>query len=148
MDNLSFSSGPIYTSEVKSKIFSQFRPIGFHFVGEMRFESQNQILNNEKIRRIFMDSLISSDLTILDVYNHNYTPYGYSIIAILETSHAALHTWPEHGYISIDIFICDEFEKGLNALKLLKRSFKPNESEFFYMERGKGQSIEYKPLEF
>jgi len=145
--NLSFSSRPIYTSEVKSKITPQFLPIGFHFVGEMRFDSQNQILDNEKIRRIFMDSLISSDLTILDIFNHNYTPYGYTIIAILETSHAALHTWPEHGYISIDIFICDEFEKGLNALRLIKNKFKPKESEFFYMERGKGELIEYKSIE-
>ncbi len=145
--NLSFSSRPIYTSEVKTKIATPFLPIGFHFVGEMRFDSPDQILDNEKIRQIFMDSLISSDLTILDIYNHNYAPFGYSIIAILETSHTALHTWPEHGYISIDIFICDEFEKGLNALKLLKNNFKPKESEFFYMERGKGELIEYKPLE-
>ena len=145
--NLGFSSRPIYTSEVKSKFIPPFLPIGFHFIGEMRFDSQKLVLNNEKIHRIFMDSLISSDLLILDIYNHNYTPHGYSIIAILETSHAALHTWPEHGYISIDIFICDEFQKGLNALKLLKKSFNPYESEFFYMERGKGQRIEYEPLE-
>ncbi|MFX0000358.1 MAG: adenosylmethionine decarboxylase [Candidatus Hodarchaeota archaeon] len=144
--NLSFSSRPIYTSEVKAKITPPFTPVGFHFFGEMRFDSQNLILNNEKIRRIFMDSLIASDLKILDIYNHDYIPYGYSIIAILETSHAALHTWPEHGYISIDIFICDEFEKGLNALRLLKNNFKPMESEFFYMERGKGGLIEYKTL--
>ncbi len=145
--NLSFSSRPIYTSEVNREIIPPFLPVGFHFVGEMRFESQNQVMDNEKIRRIFMDSLISSDLTILDIFNHNYTPYGYSIIAILETSHAALHTWPEHGYISIDIFICDEFEKGLNALRLIKNKFKPKESEFFYMERGKGELIEYKSIE-
>ncbi|MFX1569278.1 MAG: adenosylmethionine decarboxylase [Promethearchaeota archaeon] len=144
--NLDFASRPIYTSEVKRGIIPPFAPIGFHFVGEMRFETQNQIMDNDYIRRVFIDSLISSDLTILDIYNHNYIPYGYSIIAILETSHAALHTWPEHGYISIDIFICDKFEKGLNALRLIKSNFKPTESEFFYMERGKGELIEYKPL--
>ena len=146
--NLSLSSSPIYTSEVKSQAYPQFLPVGFHFIGEMRFTSQDLVLDNKKIRQIFLDSLTSAGLTILDIYNHNYIPYGYSIIAILETSHAALHTWPEHGYISIDIFICDEFEKGLKALRMLKRSFKPKESEFFYMERGKGKLIEYKPLEF
>ncbi|UCD00728.1 MAG: adenosylmethionine decarboxylase [Promethearchaeota archaeon] len=144
--NLSLSSHPIYTSEVKSQAYPQFLPVGFHFIGEMRFTSQDLILDNKKIHQIFLNSLISAGLRILDIYNHNYIPYGFSIIAILETSHATLHTWPEHGYISIDLFICDEFKKGLKALRLLKRSFKPKESEFFYMERGKGASIEYKAL--
>jgi S-adenosylmethionine decarboxylase proenzyme len=144
--NLNLSSHPIYTSELKSRTYPQFLPVGFHFIGEMQFTSENLVLDNIKIRQIFLDSLTSAGLTILDIYNHNYTPFGYSIIVILETSHAALHTWPEHGYISIDIFICDEFEKGLNALRMLKRNLKPKESEFFYMERGKGELIEYKPL--
>ncbi|MFX0139017.1 MAG: adenosylmethionine decarboxylase, partial [Candidatus Hodarchaeota archaeon] len=123
--NLNLSSHPIYTSEVKSHTYPQFLPVGFHFMGEMQFTSENLILDNIKIRQIFLDSLTSAGLTILDIYNHNFTPHGYSIIAILETSHAALHTWPEHGYISIDIFICDEFDKGLDALKRLKRNLKP-----------------------
>jgi S-adenosylmethionine decarboxylase proenzyme len=144
--NLNFHSRPIYTAEVKRDISAPFLPVGFHFVGEMRFESQSKVLDNEKIQRIFIDSLISSDLMILDIYNHNYVPYGFSIIAILETSHAALHTWPEHGYISIDLFICDEFEKGLNALREITNNFEPADSSFLYMERGKGEMIEYKPL--
>jgi S-adenosylmethionine decarboxylase proenzyme len=144
--HMNYQSRPIYTSEVKRGIITPFLPIGFHFIGDLRFESQNQVLDNDKIQRIFIDSLVSSDLTILDIYTHNYIPYGYSIIAILETSHAALHTWPEQGYISIDLFICDKFEKGLNALRRLNKIFNPKESEFLYMERGKGDSMEYKPL--
>ncbi|MFW9817967.1 MAG: bis-aminopropyl spermidine synthase family protein [Candidatus Thorarchaeota archaeon] len=145
--NLTFSSQPIYTSEVKSIIESAFRPVGFHFVGEMHFEIQDFLLENEKVHRIFIDSLIYADLTILDVYHHNYHPYGYSAIAILKTSHAAILTWPEHGYISIDIFICEGYEKGLRVIQFLKDKLIPLESEFYYAERGKKGVMEYKPLE-
>jgi S-adenosylmethionine decarboxylase proenzyme len=144
--NLSFSSQPIYTSEVKSIPDYSFRPVGFHFVGEMHFKNQDFLLENEIIHKIFIDSLINADLTILDVYHHNYHPYGYSAIAILKTSHAAIHTWPEHGYISIDIFICEGYEKGLSVIKFLKEKLIPLESEFYFAERGKKGIMEYKTL--
>ena len=145
--NLSFSSHPIYTSEVRSIIEYPFRPVGYHFVGEMHFKKQDLLLENEKIQKIFLDSLIYADLTILDVYHHNYHPYGYSAIAILKTSHAAIHTWPEHGYISIDIFICEGYSKGLRVIKFLKNQLNPIKSEFSCAERGKKAKMEYRLIE-
>jgi S-adenosylmethionine decarboxylase proenzyme len=145
--NLSFSSHPIYTSEVRSKIEYPFRPIGYHFVGEMHFNKQELLLDNEKIQNIFLDSLLSADLTILDIYHHKYYPYGYSAIAILKTSHAAIHTWPEHGYISIDIFICDERSKGLKVIEFLKNELNPSKSEFYYTERGQKTTMKYELIE-
>ncbi len=146
-DTLSLNALPIYTSELKKRKTNPYRPIGYHFVGEMRFTDQNFLLENEKIQKIFLDSLTYADLIIYDIFHHNYQPFGYSAVAILKTSHAAIHTWPEHGYISVDIFICDEFSKGLEVLKFLKNHFKPEKYEFLYMERGKGSMIKYEPLD-
>jgi len=144
---INFNSDPIYTSEVKSKIMFPFRPVGYHFVGEMHFLKQDMLLDNETIQKIFIDSLIYADLTILDMYHHNYHPYGYSAIAILKTSHAAIHTWPEHGYLSIDIFICEGYPKGLKVIEFLKNHLNPLKSEFSYAERGKQTTMRYKPIE-
>ncbi|MHA2398549.1 MAG: adenosylmethionine decarboxylase [Promethearchaeota archaeon] len=146
--NLNLTTGPIYTSEVKSKERFQYLPVGFHFVGELHFSDQNTLLENERIQNVFLDSLISADLTILDIYQHNYQPFGFSAVAILKTSHAAIHTWPEHGYISIDIFICDEFSKGLGVIKFLKNYLQPVKAEFFCAERGKETPVKYELIEF
>ncbi|MHA2340144.1 MAG: bis-aminopropyl spermidine synthase family protein, partial [Candidatus Hodarchaeales archaeon] len=73
--NLNLATGPIYTSEVKSKVKHPYIPIGYHFVGEMHFEDQEILLDNERIQKVFIDSLISADLTILDIYQHNYQPH-------------------------------------------------------------------------
>ena len=146
-DKLSLDTLPIYTSEIKGRRTNPYRPIGYHFVGEMRFSDQNFLLENEKIQKIFLDSLTYADLTTYDVFHHNYQPYGYSAVVILKTSHAAIHTWPEHGYISIDIFICDDFSKGLEVLKFLRNQFKPERCEFLYMERGKDTMIKYESLD-
>ena len=144
---INYTTRPIYTSEVRSITEYPFRPVGFHFVGEMHFSNQELLLENDNIQKIFIDSLTFADLTILDVYHHNYHPYGYSAIAILKTSHAAIHTWPEHGYISIDIFICEGYSKGLKVIKFLKNKLNPEKFEFSYVERGKQTTMKYKPVE-
>ncbi|MHA2289719.1 MAG: adenosylmethionine decarboxylase, partial [Promethearchaeota archaeon] len=146
-EKLSLISLPIYTADQKERKKIPYRPIGYHFVGEMRFSEQTSLLENDKIQKIFYDSLDHANLLTYDVYHHNYQPYGYSAVAILKTSHAAIHTWPEHGYISVDIFICDEFSKGLEVIRFLNKNFKPETSEFLYMERGKDTSVKYEPLE-
>jgi len=146
-DRLSLNILPIYTAELKERKGIPYRPIGYHFVGEMRFSDQNILLENNKIQKIFLDALDYSELIIYDIFHHNYQPYGYSAVAILETSHAAIHTWPEHGYISVDIFICDEFSKGLKVVQFLRNQLKPEKYEFLYMERGKDSMIKYEPLD-
>ena len=144
---LSFAPGPIYTSEVKRKFIPPFLPVGFHFIGELRFLEQSTLLDNDLIQKIFINSLLSANLTVLDIFHHNYQPFGYSAIAILQTSHAAIHTWPEHGYISIDIFICDDFAKGLHVIRYLKEKLKPEKAEFFYIERGNESMMTYKAVD-
>ena len=99
-----------------------------------------------KFKKSFL-ILDHADLITYDIFHHNYQPYGYSAIAILKTSHAAIHTWPEHGYISVDIFICDEFSKGLEVVKFLRNQIKPETYEFLYMERGKDLAIKYESLD-
>ena len=137
---------PIYTSEVKNRDDLPFRPLGYHFIGELQFNNQDLLFDNVRIEKIFYHALEYAKLKIIDFFHHPYKPHGYTSVAILQTSHAALHTWPEHGYISIDIFICDEFKKGMEVIKVLKEEFNPAFSEFFYMERGKDSDINYRPI--
>jgi len=145
-DDLAKRLTPIYTSEVKNANMIPFRPLGYHFIGELRFDDQVLLFDNKKIQKIFYDALESAELRIIEVFNHVYKPHGFTTVAVLQTSHAALHTWPEHGYISIDIFICDEFDKGMEVINILKDKFHPIFSEFFYLERGKNSDLKYNPI--
>lgn len=54
-------------------------------------------------------SLKVVDLLKLQVVSkaiHCFQPHGVSVDVILSESHLALHTWPEYGYASVDIFSC------------------------------------------
>ena len=43
---------------------------------------------------------------IVNLISHEFTGGALTIIAILSTSHCVVHTWPEHRFISIDLFVC------------------------------------------
>jgi S-adenosylmethionine decarboxylase proenzyme len=136
-------SHSIYTAEIKKQDKVPFLPLGFHFIGEMRFENQEILMDNDRILKLLLNSLDNVDLKVIDIFNHDYHPFGYSAIIILETSHVAVHTWPEHGYITFDIFICDEFEKGIEVIKILNKQLSPEKTEFYFVERGKDSEKEY-----
>lgn len=48
------------------------------------------------------------NLHIVDTFDHQFSPYGSTIVFVLEESHIAVYSWPEHGYIHCDIVTCSE----------------------------------------
>ena len=60
------------------------------------------------------------DLKILAEKYHDFEPQGATLIFVLSSSHLAVHTWPEDGYIHIDLVTCaklPEDEKIRNIIK-------------------------------
>ena len=49
-------------------------------------------------------SKLNSDI-VGEVF-HTFEPQGVIYVATLLQSHIAVHTWPELGYVSLDIFTC------------------------------------------
>ncbi len=55
----------------------------------------------------FFDQLIDNlKLKVVDSNKHLFENGGLTKVCILSTSHIALHTWPELGYIHIDLLSC------------------------------------------
>jgi S-adenosylmethionine/arginine decarboxylase-like enzyme len=38
---------------------------------------------------------------------HLFTPHGETSVFILSESHFSIHTYPEHNYLSMDLYICN-----------------------------------------
>ena len=43
------------------------------------------------------------------VQSAEYPDWGFSGFALLYESHISLHTWPEEGYVAMDIYSCKDF---------------------------------------
>lgn len=45
---------------------------------------------------------------IANKFEHDFNPQGTSIVFVLKESHLAIHTWPEKGYIHLDLVTCSK----------------------------------------
>jgi S-adenosylmethionine decarboxylase proenzyme len=43
---------------------------------------------------------------VLHAHAHQFTPSGMSGMIMISESHVSIHTWPEEGYLALDILSC------------------------------------------
>ena len=78
-----------------------------------------------------------SGATLLHIHLHRFTENGgISGVAVLAESHISIHSWPEHGYAAMDIFMCGDTEPQ-RAVDVLRDAFQPDRMEVGEHRRGR-----------
>lgn len=108
--------------------------VGVHMVGD--FWGGRVIENKEKIKEILLEATRRAEDTPLQVVVHKFNPQGLSGVVLLSESHISVHTWPEVGYVGVDVFTCGENDKPDKALRYLQEVFQPTQVEFNKFKRG------------
>jgi S-adenosylmethionine decarboxylase len=63
--------------------------------------------------------------TVLAIHLHSFGENaGVTGVAMLAESHISIHTWPELGYVALDVFMCGKSDPHL-AVPVLHAFFKP-----------------------
>jgi S-adenosylmethionine decarboxylase len=75
--------------------------------------------------------------TILQVMLHPFGPgQGVTGVALLAESHISIHTWPEHHYAAIDIFVCGARNDADAALQAIAGALQAGRVEQNCLLRG------------
>ncbi len=74
-------------------------------------------ITHEKLKEFAESFCERFNLHIVTNYDHRFSPYGSTIVYVLEESHLAIHSWPEHGYIHCDIVTCAPNDLSFSELK-------------------------------
>jgi S-adenosylmethionine decarboxylase len=80
-------------------------------------------LTQETVTAAFVGALEHAGATVVQRVSHTFPDEGITCVLILGESHATLHTWPETGAVSIDIFTSSPNLDSLSAIEELGRSF-------------------------
>tara|TARA_R110002020_G_scaffold181993_1_gene377303 strand:- start:388 stop:702 length:315 start_codon:yes stop_codon:yes gene_type:complete len=67
---------------------------------------------NQKLKESFLDAVKKSNMTNIGYSDYIFKNGGYTGVVLLAESHAAIHTWPEEGFLWIEIATCGE-ERGV-----------------------------------
>lgn len=103
--------------------------LGIHIIADFLGVDPGKIARVEDLR-VILDRVISkSGLHAVSSIFHQFEPYGVSATYILSESHLSVHTWPECGYVALDIFTCGSDECAVKAFDLLIEELKPTAVE-------------------
>ena len=87
-------------------------------------------------------SKIISDNNLHELGNFYYFFSGrdsFTAVISLAESHVTIHTWPEDGYVSVDIFVCNyscsQDENAKNIFKEIIKIFLPKKIKKLFIKR-------------
>lgn len=112
------------------------KTLGTHVLMEMFGCDPEMLKDKDKIEKIMNESAVKSRAKVVEVFFHQFKPYGVSGVVVIEESHYTIHTWPEYSYAAIDFFYCSEDVLIEKAIEVLKNALKPSSFNLVEIKRG------------
>ncbi len=79
----------------------------------------------------------SAGATVIGLHLHHFGEgQGVTGVALLAESHMSIHSWPEHGYAAVDIFLCGARHDPAAALATLTQHLAPRRITRTMVQRG------------
>ena len=115
---------------------------GIHLLGEWYGcpADKSEMLKAEPLRKACIDAVEGAGLTIVGDRFHQFEPQGVTGAVILAESRLAIHTWPEMGSVTIDVYVCnyttDNTDKAERVFRALQAKLEPERTTYQAIHRG------------
>ena len=97
--------------------------LGYHVIAEYERCDREKIDDEAYVEKHMKKAAELAGATIVKTVFHKFAPQGVSGVVVIQESHFAIHTWPEHDYAAIDMFTCTDKMDFTKALEYLKEAF-------------------------
>ena len=99
--------------------------LGRHLLVEYYSCNPKILMDVSRIEDLLVGAAKYAKAHIVDVVFHTFNPHGVSGVVVVEESHLAIHTWPEYGMLTYDIFTCSGRAAAERTIALLIARIKP-----------------------
>lgn len=92
------------------------------------------------LRELCVGAARDAGLTVVGERFHQFEPQGVTGTVLLAESHVAIHTWPEAGFVTVDVYVCnlttDNTAKAEQLFRVLQAALRPARTHFQAIHRG------------
>ncbi|MGN8645758.1 adenosylmethionine decarboxylase [Gracilibacillus sp. HCP3S3_G5_1] len=112
--------------------------MGRHVIAEL-WECNIDMLNDiEQLEKTFVNAALKAGAEVREVAFHKFAPFGVSGVVIISESHLTIHSFPEHGYASIDVYTCGDIIDPNVAVAYIEEQLEAKSTEKLEVPRGMG----------
>jgi S-adenosylmethionine decarboxylase proenzyme len=115
---------------------------GIHLLGEWYDcpADTPEFTQAASLRLLCINAARDSGLTVVGDSFYQFEPQGVTGTVLLAESHIAIHTWPEAGFVTVDVYVCnlqtDNTAKAEHVFRALETALKPRRTRFQAIHRG------------
>ncbi|MDP3245087.1 MAG: adenosylmethionine decarboxylase [bacterium] len=109
--------------------------IGREIIADLKGCDPRVIDDVDLLKRLVQEAIRTTKHHLLDLSARKFQPVGVTVVGILAESHISLHTYPEIGYVAVDVFTCGA-NKPEPILEYLQEKFGAKEMYWEYIRRG------------
>ncbi len=109
---------------------------GTHHVVEFINCKSDKLNSVKDLERMVFEGIKKSGLSHEKIITHKFNPVGVTLLAIISESHIAMHTYPEAGNVSLDVYTCSDAKKQEKFISLVKKYLKPESTRIAEVQRG------------
>ena len=119
--------------------------IGRHYIVEASGCNPDIISRVEKVQQILVKAAEIAGAQVWSISFSKFPPHGVSGVVVISESHISTHTWPEFGYVALDIYTCGKDVDPEKAVTYAVAAFGSSTSHITEITRGidEGDSLYY-----
>ncbi|EDP75254.1 adenosylmethionine decarboxylase [Hydrogenivirga sp. 128-5-R1-1] len=112
------------------------KTLGLHILADLHGVDAERIDRVEDIRNLLETAVKVADLTKISSHYYQFQPHGATGVVLLAESHISIHTWPEHGLATVDVYTCGDPTKAYRAMEYIINTLEPKRVDKQVHERG------------
>ena len=109
---------------------------GVHVYGNLYGCDKNLLKDEVYLTKVVREAADAAGALVVSTFYYKFgINGGISVVAIVAESHISIHTWPEYGYATVDVYTCGSHTKPMEAFKYIVKSLNASRFEVFVSDR-------------
>jgi S-adenosylmethionine decarboxylase len=113
-----------------------FSTKGIHILLELWKVARLSLNDRRFVESVLLTAIRNCGIVVQGSIFRTVDPEGISGIVLMEHSHVSIHTWPEKGYASVEVYTNGDIYMSGRIKNNLIAAFRPGRIETILVERG------------